>query len=121
MAINCWLEQGVHYWEGTEKPQALAIKVPPRPSARHVWDGSQWQDNTNGIYFYDKPNFRWALKSAEEIAAINAELTKKRVLEENLILVKFAKILLLELDAIRAGQVRPQAVKDFIDAVKEYL
>ncbi len=38
-----------------------------------------------------------------------------------MVLEKFAKVLLLELNAIRAGQPRPQEVIDFINAVKDYL
>ncbi len=38
-----------------------------------------------------------------------------------MVLEKFAKVLLLELDAIRAGEPRPQKVIDFINAVKDYL
>jgi hypothetical protein len=48
------------------------------------------------------------------------EAAKEKYLT-TMVLEKFARVLLLELNAIRAGQARPQEVTDFIDAVKDYL
>jgi hypothetical protein len=75
----------------------------------------------------DQVGFGWSYKDGlfspppgptpEQIAAQQREA----VLNENMELLKFARILLLELNAIRAGQPRPQAVTDFIEKVKDYL
>ncbi len=112
-----WLEKGYYYYEG-ERPWVSAVQVPRRPSEDHVWDGAAWQDNVLGLYYYDKPNFVWAKKPDSELSA---ETIKARTLAENMVLIKFAKIILMEFDAIRASQPRPPAVVDFINKVKSYL
>lgn len=119
--MSYWLENGWHYWEGDPRPGANAIEVPQRLSENHVWDGVQWQDNAKGYYYYDNSNYIWVLKTSEAIVAIDAEIIKQQVLNENMVLIKFAKIIFLEINAIRQNQARPQEVTDFINRVKNYL
>lgn len=118
---TCWLEKGCHYWEGPEKPGAIAIEVPQRPTPQHVWDGIRWQDDSLGHYVYDKPNYCFVLRPQAEIDAISAEIAKQQVIADNMVLLKFAGLMLMELNAIRAGKPRPQEVTDFIDKAKDYL
>lgn len=81
-----------------------------------IWDGwhkseVHWDELLQAVIPEPYP------PSPEELA----ELEKQQVLAENMILIKFAKMVLLDLNAIRAGQPRPEAVIDFINKVKDYL
>jgi len=56
---------------------------------------------------------------------IEAEIEKKKaetaIIEQRLNIKNFARILLMELNAIRAGQPRPAEVTGFVNAIKDLL
>ena len=105
--MTCWLERGIHYWEGSERPEAIAIQVPPRPSADHIWDGTQWQDNSKYYWDFDAVNYCWFLRSPEEIAVIDAKLQK---VEEDQVL--------FSPDIIRAFKTRLEVVEAKVAALE---
>lgn len=118
--MTYWLEKGVHYWEGGERQGAVAIQVPQRPGPDYVWDGTQWQDNSDNLWKYDKPNMVWILKSASEVAFDREIWVRMKFLSDETLLIGLV-LVMLECNAIRKGEARPAAVQKLIDLLKEYM